>query len=86
MKWEDVRRAYPEQWILIEAVDAYSEGEKRIVEELTIVEAFGDDNEEALRNYLRLHRAHKERELYVIHTSRPEIDIREKRWIGVRRN
>lgn len=36
MKWEDVCQAFPEQWVLIEAVQAYTnEKSERILEEVT---------------------------------------------------
>jgi hypothetical protein len=30
MKWEQVREHYPEQWVLVEAISAYSENSIRI--------------------------------------------------------
>lgn len=84
MKWEDVKKGYLEQWVIIEAILAHSEGEKRIIDDLAIIDVFGNDNSKALRHYVELHRANKEREFYVVHTSRPELDITEKQWIGVR--
>lgn len=86
MKWEEVKKCYCEQWIIIEAISAHSEGEKRIIDDLAIVDVFGEDNLRALHKYVELHRTNKERELYVVHTSRPELDIKEKSWIGVRAN
>lgn len=86
MKWEDVKKGYSEQWVIIEAIIAHSEGEERIIDDLAIVDVFGDDNSKALHQYVELHRTNKERELYVVHTSRPELDIIEKSWIGVRAN
>ena len=86
MKWEDVKKSYVEQWVIVEAIIAHSEGEKRIIDDLTIVGAFGDDNSKALHQYVELHRTNKERELYVVHTSRPELDIKEKSCTYVRAN
>lgn len=34
MKWNDARRVCPNKWLLFEAIEARSEGGKRIVEEL----------------------------------------------------
>ncbi|ACV64720.1 hypothetical protein Dtox_4040 [Desulfofarcimen acetoxidans DSM 771] len=84
MIWEEVKNAYPNQWVIIEAIEAYTEGDKRIIAQITVVNNFQDDNNKALLQYLQLHRKHRERELYVVHTSRPELDIIEQKWIGVR--
>jgi len=83
MLWKEVKIAYPNQWVIIEAIDAHTEGENRIIDQITVVDTFHDNNK-ALLQYLKLHRKHRERELYVVHTSRPELDIIEQKWIGVR--
>lgn len=84
MVWEEVKKAYPNQWVIIEAIEAYTEGDKRIISKMTLVDNFHENNNEALLQYLQLHRKHRDRELYVVHTSRPELDIIEQRWIGIR--
>lgn len=84
MVWEEVRTAYPLQWVLVEAIEAHTEDNKRVIDELTVVDSFHDDSKKALLRYSSLHKAHPERELYVIHTSRTELDIEEQIWIGVR--
>ncbi|HHW01444.1 MAG TPA: hypothetical protein GXX35_01270 [Thermoanaerobacterales bacterium] len=83
MRWAEVRQAYPEQWVIIEAIKAKTELNRRIIEQLTVVDRF-DDGNKALLKYLQLHKEYREREFYVVHTSRPELDIQEQRWIGVR--
>jgi hypothetical protein len=84
MKWEDIRQKYIDEWIIIEAINARTEDGNRIVEELTIVDTFDNDNNGALRKYVELHKVSPERELYVVHTSRNELNIKERRWTGVR--
>jgi hypothetical protein len=84
MLWDEVKKVYPSQWIIIEAIEAYTEGDRRIINQITVVNNFHNDNNEALLQYLQVHRKHRERELYVVHTSRPELDILEQKWIGVR--
>lgn len=84
MTWEEAKRVYPNQWVIIEAIEAYTDGNKRIISQITVVDNFHNDNNNALLKYLQLHRRHRERELYVVHTSRPELDIVEQNWIGVR--
>jgi hypothetical protein len=83
MRWIDVRRHYPHQWLLVEALLAHSKSGKRLLEELAVVDAFLD-GEAALRAYLRLHRDAPSRELYVVHSDREELDITERALPGLR--
>lgn len=83
MQWQEIRRHYPHQWLLVEAIKARSEAGKRIVEELTIVNTFPDARA-AMKNYTQLHEQSPERELYVLHTDREKLDITERRWLGIR--
>jgi hypothetical protein len=83
MKWEDIRTHYPGQWLLVEAIEAHSEAGKRIVEQLTVVDVFPDSSA-AMKRYAQLHRIAPERELYVLHTDRAQLDIEERWWLGIR--
>jgi len=58
MRWNDFKKTTPNQWVIIEAIDAYTEGEKRIIEDIQLVELFGEDNIGASRHYAQLHKAH----------------------------
>ena len=85
MKWEDVCQAFPEQWVLIEAVQAYTnEKSERILEEVTPLNKFLN-SPDAMKAYQELHRENPIRELYVLHTNRKNPNIIEKKWVGVRR-
>jgi hypothetical protein len=83
MQWTDIRRHYPHQWVLIEALLAHSDAGKRQLDELAGVDAF-PDGETALRAYLRVHRDAPVRELYVVHSDREELEITERSWLGLR--
>jgi len=82
MKWQEIRKRYPQQWLLVEAIKAHSEANKRILEQLAVVNTF-PDSVTAMRSYVQLRREAPERELYVFHTSRETIDITERRWLGI---
>lgn len=85
MKWKDVRQAFPDQWVLIEAAKAYTNDEnQRILEEITSLEKYSN-SPDAMKVYQELHRENPTRELYVLHTSRKKPNIIEKKWVGVRR-
>ena len=84
MKWEEVCQAFPEKWVLIEAVQAYTNDEyERILEEVVPLKKFSNSSE-AMKAYQELHRENPTRELYVLHTSRKNPNIIEKKWVGVR--
>ena len=83
MGWQEVRRAYPHQWLLVQALEARSEHERRIVEQMSVVDAF-PDSPSAMRRYMVLHRRSPEREFYVLHTDREAPDIHERIYVGPR--
>ena len=83
MKWKEIRSHYPHLWVLIEAIKAHSEGDKRILEEVSVVGTY-PDSVTAMKSYTRLHEEAPERELYVFHTDREELDITERHWLGIR--
>lgn len=86
MQWHEIRNAYPDQWLVIEANDAEtSQDHRRILSRIAVIErcATGDA---AFQSYRRLHQAHPDREFYFVHTSRETLEIYERHWAGVRRN
>jgi hypothetical protein len=83
MQWQDIRQHFPQQWLLLEALKAHSEGGQRILDELAILGSF-PDSVKATRDYSHLHRQSTDRELYVFHTSREKLDILERQWLGIR--
>lgn len=83
MIWKDIRNHYPSQWLLVEAIKAHTESDKRILEEISVISTFSDSTP-AVKAYVKLHRESPKRELYVLHTDREEIDITEQRWVGIR--
>lgn len=83
MQWQEIRKHYPEQWLLVEALKAHSEANKRIVEQLAVINSF-PDSVTAMKSYQQFHREAPARELYVLHTSRETIEIFERQWLGIR--
>ena len=83
MKWEDVQRSFPGQWVLVEAIAAHSKDGMRIVEDMSVIDRF-DDSLDAFQKYKELHRLHPCREYFYVHTDRKELDIHERNWFGMR--
>jgi len=85
MQWPEIRRAYPDQWLVIEALQAHTTpGSNRDLGHIAVVESC-DDGRAAMQSYRRLHQLYPGREFYFVHTSRAELDIRERAWTGIRR-
>lgn len=85
MRWEQIRSHYPNQWLLIEAIKAHSEADRRILEDIAVINTFAD-SVSAMHDYIHLHRVAPERELYVCHTDREELEISERYWLGLRKS
>jgi len=74
---------HPNAWLIIEAVRAHSEEDRRVVERLDVVEV-PPDGAAAHRRYRELYRTQPERELYFAHTKNDELLIEERLWTGWR--
>ena len=86
MLWTDVRKAYTNQWLVIEAIIAHTTPDsQRKLDKIAVIEVCADGNA-AMNSYRQLHSQFPTREFYFVHTSREELDIRERQWVGIRRN
>ncbi len=84
MLWEEIRKTYPDQWLVIEALEAHTTADQqRHLDRLAVIEPCPNART-ALMNYRRYHLLYPQREFYFIHTSRQNIDIREQQWAGIR--
>jgi hypothetical protein len=83
MTWNEIRRYFPDQWLVIEAIDAHSENGKRILDRISVVDTF-TDSFLAMKSYGELHRRYPEREFLFVHTDKEMLDIAERKWIGIR--
>jgi hypothetical protein len=85
MNWQSVREAYPDQWLIIEALSAYTAPDHtRVIERMSVIEQCAD-GDTAFARYRALHQQVPEREFYFVHTSRTELDIHEDQGLGSRR-
>ena len=86
MEWSAIREAYPDQWLIVEALAAHTTPDGlRVLERVAVLEQCRDGSE-ALARYRRLHQEYPQREFYFVHTSRQELRIHERQWLGVRRD
>jgi hypothetical protein len=78
MLWAEIRQAYPNQWLIIEALEAHTTPDKqRHLDCLAVLDKCPDGSA-ALQRYRHLHQQYSLREFYFVHTSRAELDIRER--------
>ncbi len=75
MSWEEIRQQYPDRWVVVEALNAFTKAGQRVIPDLLLVSIFGSDWHEAWEVYKQLHHADKNREYYVLHTEREVLEI-----------
>jgi hypothetical protein len=85
MKWSEVREHYPDQIVLVEALETFSENRVRTVEDMAILSDFRDDMA-AWQEYKKLHKENPEKELYIFHTSKEKAQVIEQFFVGIRGN
>ena len=83
MRWSDVRTAHPDQWLVIEALEAHSTERCRVFDRIAVVEVCAD-GPATMKRYAELHRQHPQREFCFVHTGTVELEIEERRWMGIR--
>lgn len=84
MKWQEIRSQYPNQWVLVEALKANSQNNKRKIQDMAVISEY-DNSTKAWKGYKTLHLANPSRELYIFHTSNEKIEVTEERFTGIRR-
>jgi hypothetical protein len=86
MIWPEIRKVYPHQWIIVEALEAHTNSNsRRQIGRLAVIESCPDGSM-AMKRYRELHKQYPLREFYFVHTDRPELDIYERQWVGIRRD
>lgn len=84
MKWEEVRKQYPNRCVLVEALDAETHGNKREINEMSVIADF-ENGIEAWKYYKQIHKEDQSRELYIFHTNNIDITVVEQPYLGIRR-
>ncbi len=85
MRWSDVRKAYPNRWLVIEALEAHSDTNQRFLDRIAVIEVCSDGTS-AMTCYDQLHRRHPHREFYFVHTDRETLEILESRSVSTWRS
>ncbi len=84
MTWQDIKSVYTDQWLIIEAIEAHTTPDAhRILDRIAVIDTCADGSN-AMQRYRELHKQHPQREFYFVSARRKELDIRVKRWLGIR--
>lgn len=75
MTWQEIRAAFPNRWLVLEALEAHELDEQRIITSAAVIAQFGDDGSAAWNEYHRLHQQDRTREYFPYHTVNEELCI-----------
>lgn len=83
MNWNQVRDKYPNQLVLIEAINTSTKNTIRTIEDMSILASF-EDSITAWKKYKELHKKYPNKELYIFHTSKENAEVIKQYFIGIR--
>lgn len=78
MKWNEVRKLYPECFVKIQILEFHIENNVRYIDDVEVIEAF-EDEREATRELVR-----SKDEILVYHTGKEKIEVPIKQIFGFR--
>lgn len=78
MKWNEVRKLYPERFVKIQILESHIENNVRYIDDVAVIQAF-EDEKEATRELVR-----SKDEILVYHTGKEKIEIPIKQIFGFR--
>jgi hypothetical protein len=78
MKWEEVRKIYPNRFVKIQILESHMDGNVRKIDDMSVIKAF-NDSKEATRELVRA-----KDDILVYHTENEKIEIAVKQIFGYR--
>jgi hypothetical protein len=78
MKWEEVRKIYPNRFVKVQVIESRIEGNIRYIDDMAVIEAY-DDNTTATRELVRA-----KDDIVVYHTGNEKIELEIKQIFGYR--
>ena len=82
MKWQEVRQQYPETWVIIEALQAHDQNNKKIIDDISVLDQFKNVMD-AMKHYKSLHKSNPQRDILVANTENQVLDIKIQHWFGI---
>ena len=83
MTWQEIRKQYPDKFIIMEGLDYHYTDNKKYYDNISILEIC-DKGETAWKTYQKIHSEYPSKEIYFQHTKHDKIEIFERKWLGVR--
>ena len=78
MKWEEVKKIYPNQFVKIEVLKSHSENDKEYIDDVAVIGVVDEEN--ATKELLE-----SKNNVLVYHTSNDKIELKIRNRIGLRR-
>lgn len=78
MKWEEVRKIYPDRFVLLQILESHIEGDRKYIDDVAIIRAI-DDSKEATRELV-----HGKPGTLVYHTANQRIEVLIRTRVGFR--
>jgi len=78
MKWEDVRKTYPNRFVKLQILESRIAGTKRIIEDVAVIAVF-EDNIQATKELSKA-----TGDILVYHTGNEKIELEIKQFFGYR--
>ncbi|OCL25188.1 hypothetical protein U472_12520 [Orenia metallireducens] len=77
MKWEEVRKIYPDKFVKLEVLNSHIEGNQEYVDEVAVIDTVSE--EDATKEFLK-----SKDNVLVYHTSKKDITLKIRSRIGLR--
>ena len=78
MKWEEVRKAYPNKWVKFQILKSHIENDTKYIDEIDLL---GDVDEISVTKEL----FNSPKDILVYHTSKEHVSLKIRRRAGMRR-
>lgn len=79
MKWEEVRRLYPNRFVKLKVLEWHMEGKQKYIEDMAVIKDF-ENNREATRELVR-----SQGDTLIYHTGNEDIVVEVRNIKGYRR-
>ncbi|MFZ5354840.1 MAG: hypothetical protein ACOZCL_19235 [Bacillota bacterium] len=78
MKWDEVRKIYPDKFVKLQVLESHIENNIRYIDDMAVIKAY-EDEKEATRELVRA-----KDDIIVFHTGKEKIEIEIKNIFGFR--
>lgn len=83
MRWSEVRKDYPDCWVVVEALSSRIYDDEETIDEVTVVNSF-EKSRDAYQDYLRMHKLDPQRDYLFASTVNEALKVKIQYWVGVR--